>query len=128
MEHDILENKIKYTYDTNDASLEVSITPLLGGPLFIIKVNNDSIINAEPYEFFTASSGEFFAYNERGEKFFEHLRVDGNLDYLPYKKGLSVFLNFVNIGWRGTNLCRFLKIDPYTGDHIVVEEAPQDVV
>jgi hypothetical protein len=128
MENDILENKIKYTYDPDTPTLEVSVTPLLGGPHCIIKINNDLIIDAEPFEFFTASSGEFIVRNEQGEKFFEHLRVDGNLDYLPYRENLSVFLNFVNIGWRGTNLCRYLVIDPYTGAHTVVEEAPHNVM
>tara|TARA_Y100000590_G_scaffold400359_1_gene484377 strand:- start:1897 stop:2283 length:387 start_codon:yes stop_codon:yes gene_type:complete len=128
MENDILENKIKYTYDSDSPDLEVSVTPLLGGPHCILKINNDLIIDAEPFEFFTASSGQFLARNEMGEKFFEHLRVDGNIDYLPYTDGMEVFINFVNVGWRGTNMVRYLRIDPYTGAHTIIEEAPHDVM
>ena len=122
MANDTLENKIKYTYATDSPSLVVSVTPLDGTPHFIIKVNNNNIIDAQPYEFFTATNGVFYAYDNEGKKYFEHLKVDGSVDYLPYNSEWDMKINFVNIGWRGANLCRYLRIDPYTGSNRLMEE------
>jgi hypothetical protein len=122
MVNDLLLNRIKYADGPSEGSMVVRVTPLLGGPDSIYNINKSLIINPSFTKFFTASNCEHFLYDESGRKYFEHLRVDGNVDYLRYDKAWDVKLNFVNIGWEGKNTRRFLRVDPYTGDGILVEE------
>ena len=123
MVHDLLLNRIKYADGPSEGSMVVRVTPLLGGPDSIYNINKDLIINPSFTKFFTASNNEYFLHDESGRKYFEHLRVDGAVDYLLYDKAWDVKLNFVNIGWDGENTRRYLRLDPYTGEGVLVEEA-----
>jgi hypothetical protein len=50
----------------------------------------------------------------------EHLNVAGGFDMIATKRRILDLkkpeLNFINIGWSTTEECRFLRVDPYTGE------------
>lgn len=52
----------------------------------------------------------------------EHLSVCGKFQMLATKKRILDLsqpeLNFINIGWSNEKRCRYLRIDPYTGESI----------
>jgi hypothetical protein len=50
----------------------------------------------------------------------EHLNVAGGFDMLATKRRILDLvqsdMNFINIGWSTDEQCRYLRIDPYTGE------------
>lgn len=50
----------------------------------------------------------------------EHVNIAGGFDMLATKKRIldmgNKDLNWINIGWSNDNECRWLRIDPYTGE------------
>ena len=50
----------------------------------------------------------------------EHLNVAGGFDMLASKSRIIDLkkpeLNFINIGWSTNKSCRYLRVDPYTGE------------
>lgn len=50
----------------------------------------------------------------------EHLNVNGTFEMIATKKRIldlkQADLNFINIGWTDDKECRYLRIDPYTGE------------
>lgn len=50
----------------------------------------------------------------------EHLNVAGSFDMIATKSRIIDLqkpdLNFVNIGWTNKDHCRYLRVDPYTGE------------
>ena len=103
-------------------SYEVSVTSLLGGPSYILKVNRNNIENAHPYKFYTGAAPFYIFRTKEGRKVFQHLRVDGDVDYLPYDDEWEEGVCFINVGWRGDNGHRYYRVDPYTGDNILIDE------
>ena len=58
----------------------------------------------------------------------EHVNVDGHLELIATKQrvlmdGKSDF-NFVNFGWSNDTVCKFKRVDIYTGEVVELESGP----
>lgn len=54
----------------------------------------------------------------------EHIDVNGHFELVATTKKILTIgnINFINIGWKDKDIIKYLRIDPYTGEHIVVKE------
>jgi hypothetical protein len=92
----------------------IKIIPVLTGKETLFKIDRKSE-KASPILFYTATSS--MRLLRRGKEIFmEHLKLDGNIEMLPYKGQFLGDLNFINIGWDYGTYIEYLIVDPYSGE------------